>query len=208
MLIDFGPPYFSGKIFDAKPVRSELEFDNTMATVVQSCPQYAVGVQIRATPSFEEVRVEMADMKVERRPITLVTNVGSCIAICMHDSINNCGGMAHIMLPTANGASNILPYKYADTAVPALAEAIRKLGKGRVSLSAKIAGGANMFSNLKCRLLNIGERNAEAVRDALRIHRIPLLAEDVGGASGRRVSFDVATGLMHVKILNGEEKTL
>ncbi|MEM2145342.1 MAG: chemotaxis protein CheD [Candidatus Jordarchaeaceae archaeon] len=187
-------------------VRPKFEFDKKGISV-QSCQQYAPLAQIELTPSLE-VRVDMADMKVEKRPVTLVTNVGSCIAICIHDSTNNCGGMAHIMLPTANGANNSLPFKYADTAVPALAENIKKLGKGKVNLLAKIAGGANMFSNLRCQLLNIGEKNAEAVKVALKTYRIPLIAEDVGGSSGRRVAFDVATGVMRVKTIDGDEKVL
>ncbi|MEM3731128.1 MAG: chemotaxis protein CheD [Candidatus Bathyarchaeia archaeon] len=170
-------------------------------------PSYAM-VKASAVP-VEEVRVDMADMKVERRPVSLVTNVGSCIALCMHDSLNLCGGMAHIMLPNSNNPKNeALPYKYADTAVPALIEALRKVGGGKVQLSAKIAGGANMFSNLKCQLLNIGDRNTQAVKEALRAHGIPLKAEDVGSNYGRRVSFNVVTGVMTVKNINGVEKVL
>jgi len=165
-------------------------------------------VQAQAVPTMEEIRVEMADMKVSRRPVEFITSVGSCVAICMHDSISKCGGLAHIMLPNSSMTiHDSLPYKYADTAVPALAEVLRKFGEGKIQLSAKITGGANMFRNLD-NSLNIGARNVEAVKEALTVNGIRLLAEDVGGAHGRRVAFNVVTGIVLIQSLSGETKRL
>lgn len=153
-----------------------------------------------------EIRVDMANMKIEKKPVWLVTNVGSCVALCLYDPINKCGGLAHIMLPYANGNSTDLPCKYANTAVPALAESIQKLNGRKTRLTAKIAGGASMFSDIKCPIINIGKKNVEAVKGALKANNIPLLAEDVGGNHGRRVSFNTATGVMVVRSLKGAEK--
>lgn len=155
------------------------------------------------TPQPEEVRVDMADMKIERRPVSLVTNVGSCVAICIHDPINKCGGLAHIMLPSSRICrKEVLNSKYADTAVPALTKALQKSGKCSFALSAKIAGGANMFPNLNSNSMNIGSKNVEAVKQALAEHGIKLLSEDVTGTYGRKVTFNVATG--EVKVRNGK----
>ncbi len=94
--------------------------------------------------------MDMADMKAENRPVELVTSVGSCVAICLYDSKNKCGGLAHIMLPnSAIAPQELLPSKFANTAVPALAKLIKKISVYPSLLSAKIAGGANMFPNLK-----------------------------------------------------------
>lgn len=153
----------------------------------------------------EEVRVDMAEMKVENRPIELVTSVGSCIAICMYDQKNRCGGLAHIMLPTAAIAPNEqLPSKYADTAVPALIEGIQKIAKKEGCLSAKMVGGANMFSNIKNNTLEIGAKNIVAVRETLGNYGVRLTGVDVGGTHGRRVSFNVETGVTSVRQFNGE----
>ncbi|MBC7130173.1 chemotaxis protein CheD [Candidatus Bathyarchaeota archaeon] len=151
----------------------------------------------------------MADAKIENKSLWLVTNVGSCIALCMYDKFNRCGGMAHIMLPKSNGnGARVLPYKYADTAVPALANAIRKMGNGKSFLIAKIAGGASMFSDIKCHLIKIGQKNIETVKEALSANNIPLVAEDVGGNHGRKIAFNVTTGTVIVRSLNGVEKKL
>jgi chemotaxis protein CheD len=160
-------------------------------------------IEARTQPTLEEVRVNMAEMKVESKPIELVTSVGSCVAICMHDSTRMCGGLAHIMLPkSAKATQEPLPAKFADTAVPALAKAIRKLSGKEARLTAKIAGGANMFPNMNA--LNIGSKNIQAVKTALAANKIRLTAEDVGGSYGRRITFNIRTGAATVRRLNGE----
>ena len=45
-------------------------------------------------PQVEEVRVDTAKMKVENRPVELMTSVGSSIARCVYDSIHKCGGFS------------------------------------------------------------------------------------------------------------------
>jgi chemotaxis protein CheD len=113
------------------------------------------------------------------------------------------------MLPTSKiTKNNILPSKYADTAVPALTESLRKINKNNSFLTAKIAGGANMFPNLKANSLNIGEKNVDAVKDALTEKGIKLLAEDVKGTYGRRVTFNVVTGSVGVRNGNGDVKEI
>ena len=153
----------------------------------------------------EEIRVNMACMKVGNTPQWLVATVGSCVAVCLFDGVKRCGGMAHIMLPSGGKDKDILPYKYADTAVPALVESLQKMGCKKTDLVAKIAGGANMFYDQKIRVVNVGSRNVEAVKKSLACHDIPLVASDVGGTYGRRVSFNVYTGIMVVKSFNGEK---
>jgi len=175
---------------------------------VQTCeinelqPIIATTTEATTKTNLEEIRVNMAEMKAEKKPVTLVTSVGSCVAICLYDAVNMCGGLAHIMLPkSAIAPHESLPGKFADTAVPSLANAIRKLCKNEGRLSAKIAGGANMFPNINA--LNIGAKNVEAVKEALAENKIRLIAEDVGGSHGRRISFDVKTGNVTVKVFNG-----
>jgi chemotaxis protein CheD len=173
-----------------------------LQTVLQTETLQTITTEIHARAALEEVRVNMAEMKVESKPIELVTSVGSCVAVCMHDPVRMCGGLAHVMLPrSAIAPQEPLPAKFADTAVPFLAHAIRKLGGTEGRLNAKIAGGANMFPNMNA--LNIGLKNIDAVKAALASHRIRLAAEDVGGSSGRRITFNIRTGVATVRRFNG-----
>jgi chemotaxis protein CheD len=163
-------------------------------------------------PQLEEVRVDMAGMKVDSRPVELLTSVGSCVGICVYDSIHRCGGLAHIMLPHSNlGPQEPLPSKFADTAVPALLTGIRGLTgitSTETRLTAKIAGGANMFANTGANGLDIGTKNVTAVKKALDEHKIRVIGEDVGGNHGRRINFNLASGAITIKLHSGEIRKL
>lgn len=175
----------------------------------QSEPFITIDSNTNTHPQLEEVRVDMAEMKVESKPVELLTSVGSCVGICIYDSIHRCGGLAHIMLPhSSHGSQEPLPSKYADTAVPALIKGVRELTGSASRLSAKIAGGANMFTGTGANGLDIGAKNIKAVKSALVAHRVRLIGEDVGGTYGRRITFNLASGIMIVRLHNGETKKL
>jgi chemotaxis protein CheD len=179
-----------------------------VCTQTESASVYITASQLEPKSALEEVRVDMAGMKVESKNVELVTSVGSCVAICLHDPVNKCGGMAHIMLPDSSIAPReLLPSKFADTAVPALIREIRRQGGGSF-LQAKIAGGANMFPTIKASSMNIGAKNVEATKQILAAHNIRLLGEDVGGEKGRRVTLNVKSGVVTVVSFKGEEKKL
>ena len=87
-------------LYERTPVQGPLE-KITFAGITET-QEIAVSCENHQAPiisTLEEVRVEMADMRADCRPIELVTNVGSCVAICIYDPTNKCGGLAHIMLP-------------------------------------------------------------------------------------------------------------
>jgi chemotaxis protein CheD len=164
---------------------------------------------LQEKPDIKEVRVAMAEMKVESKPVELVTSVGSCVAICLYNSTNRCGGLAHIMLPnSAIAPQDFPPCKFADTAIPALANAVREITGKDARLSAKIAGGANIFKFENTPGPTIGAKNVSAVRSALGANGIRVVAEDVGGSYGRRISFNIGSGVVDIRLSTGEIKHL
>jgi chemotaxis protein CheD len=178
-----------------------------LRTVQQTQALPPVMVETATNAALEEIRVNMAEMKAESKPVEFVTSVGSCIAICMHDPMKMCGGLAHIMLPdSAIAPRESLPAKFADTAVPALVKALVRLGGSQSRMYAKIAGGANMFPETNA--LSIGSKNVEAVKTMLTKHKIRLAAEDVGGSCGRKITFNTATGTATVRQFNGAVKKI
>ena len=90
--------------------------------------------------------------------------------------------------------------KFADTCIDMMMEELMKKNVTKSALKAKIAGGAQMFSvSLKSDNLNIGKRNAEAVKAKLKSLNIPLIAEDIHGNSGRTITFDIETTNLNIK---------
>jgi chemotaxis protein CheD len=102
------------------------------------------------------------------------------------------------VLPSAEGRTDAVG-KFADTAVPALLDAVVELGARPTRLEAVLVGGASMFSFGGGAGMEIGERNDAAVRDELAALRIPIAAADTGGSRGRTVRVDVHTGVVTAK---------
>ena len=154
--------------------------------------------------------VGISDLKVCRAPDIVVTYaLGSCIGICMADTVAGVGGLSHIMLPDSTQSQNgkDMPMRFADTAVPMLINQLVSMGASRSRLTAKIAGGAVMFAAASDRF-NIGERNIAAVTEALKKANIPIVAKDVGLDYGRTVYFYPETGIMEVKAASKGVKQL
>jgi chemotaxis protein CheD len=139
----------------------------------------------------------------------LVTiGLGSCVGVAVVDRAAGVAALAHVMLPEAIGSGDAPAGKYADRAVPALVAAAQERGARRVRLEAVIAGGAQMFSTEIGSALDVGSRNAAAVKRALEQARIPLRAEQTGGGRGRTMRVHVAPARVTVKEAGGREHDL
>ena len=127
--------------------------------------------------------------------VLVCLGLGSCVALCYHDPVAKVGGMAHIVLPSSEGRALGSPGKFADTAVPALIEAVTKAGGLKSRLSVRIAGGAQMtMASEASGIFSVGGSNIEATKTALRREGLRVLAEDTGGAAGRTVRLAAGSG--------------
>lgn len=151
-----------------------------------------------------EVKVGIADLNVVLDPGTIMTiGLGSCIGIALYDKTKKLAGLAHIMLPDSSQfKSSSNPMKFADSAIPMLIEKMEKQGANKRNLIAKIAGGASMFNFTdKSIISDIGKRNSDAVKKALKSEQIPIVAEDIGGGKGRTMILEASTGKVILKIV-------
>lgn len=158
------------------------------------------------------VSVGISDLNIVKAPDILVTYaLGSCVGICLYDPVVKVAGLSHIMLPSSVGANNgaSQPYRFADTALPLLVSKMEVMGASHARMKAKIAGGAQMFASItNSSISNIGQRNTQAVKEALMKLRIPIVADDTGANYGRTVFFNAEDGAMRVKSATKGEWTL
>ncbi|QOY34495.1 chemotaxis protein CheD [Anaerobacillus isosaccharinicus] len=154
----------------------------------------------------EIVKVGMADLNVAKPPKKIRTSgLGSCVGVVIYDETTKICGMAHVMLPNSSlGKSETMnKAKYADTALDVLLENLSKLGAKKSQLKAKLAGGSQMFKfSSSSEMMRIGPRNVEAVKEKLRELRISIVAEDVGGSSGRTIEFDPVTSKLSIRTVS------
>ncbi|MEZ4585638.1 MAG: chemotaxis protein CheD [Gemmatimonadales bacterium] len=147
------------------------------------------------------VLVRVSDLVVADAPARLAAvALGSCVAIVLHEPTARIGGMAHVLLPSqAMSRDRGHPGRFAQTAVPTLVERMIARGARAPAITARLVGGASMFTNLTPPgTIQMGDRNVVAAREALHRHGIRLVAEAVGGDFGRTAELDVDTGRLSI----------
>ena len=132
--------------------------------------------------------------------------LGSCIGLALVDRRTGVAGLAHVVLPASDGhAAGQNPLKFADHAVPELIRRVTKLGAAK--LEAVLVGGASMFA-VSSSALEVGQRNEAAVREHLKVHRIPVIAHQTGGNRGRTIRVYVADMRVTVREAGGKDADL
>ncbi|WP_320051874.1 chemotaxis protein CheD [uncultured Acetobacteroides sp.] len=133
------------------------------------------------------------------KPHRVVTVLGSCVSVCLWDPILLIGGINHYMLPFWNGNGLASP-KYGNIAIEKLIERMLLLGSSKANLRAKVFGGGEVIET-NIANFRIGERNIAIAKELLEAHRIPIVAQSVGGKNGRKLMYVTATGEVFQKII-------
>jgi chemotaxis protein CheD len=158
-----------------------------------------------------EVIVRVADLRTGQGSDVLMTvGLGSCVAILLHDPQVRVGGLAHVLLPSpALARKDTNPAKFPQTALPRLLELMAQHGASTRRVTARLVGGASMFSGLaQPGTIQMGERNIVACRQVLYQHGLALTGEATGGDYGRTVKLWVADGRVEVTSVAHGVRTL
>ena len=149
----------------------------------------------------DEIIVRVADLRAGSGSDVLVTiGLGSCVAILLYDATARVGGLAHVLLPSpALSRKDGNAAKFPQTAVPRLVELMCEKGASIRRMSARLVGGASMFTGLGAPgTIQMGERNIVASRQALHHQGIAIVGEATGGDFGRTVRLSVADGRVEI----------
>jgi len=150
----------------------------------------------------EAAKILPGEYYYTHKPMVIVTVLGSCVSACVRDRVSGIGGMNHFMLPDGGGDADSptsASMRYGAYAMEVLINQLLKAGARRENLEAKVFGGGNVLRGFTA--INVGERNAQFVRDFLRAEKIRTVAEDLNDVHPRKVYFFPATGKVLVKKL-------
>lgn len=128
-------------------------------------------------------------------PITIHAVVGNCVSVCLWDTRQSIGAMAHFLQPSAPNQAMATP-RYGNAATLGVIRLMKEAGSRPADIVAQIIGGAShpAFGDP-----DMGARNVLSARNVLENAHIAIHAEDTGGGMGRKVAFDTATG--HVIVM-------
>jgi chemotaxis protein CheD len=149
---------------------------------------------------MESIGMGMMAVRRDQDDELFAIGLGSCIGLAVLDRSARVAGLAHIVLPASHDQDGE-PGKFADRAVPELIFRMRLQGAVARRMEAVMVGGARMFATGE---LDIGARNAEAVRDALGAVKVRVHAEAIGGTLGRSVRVNAANGTVTMKEVGGK----
>lgn len=121
--------------------------------------------------------------------VVMTTLLGSCIAVCLHDPVARLGGMNHFLLGATPAEDRRTSrhdlQRYGVHAMEVLINALMVRGAERTRLKAHCYGGADVVLGFG----KIGTQNAAFTRRVLAAECIPVVHEDLGGRTARRVEF-------------------
>lgn len=137
-------------------------------------------------------------------PCRFVTVLGSCVAVCLYDSIAKIGGINHYLLPGAPLQQEGSPWRWSDASIQELMRQVIERGATARRLKAKVFGGAQISPrNVHCGF-KIGERNIEQALALLDRHGVEIISRSIGGHAGRKIVFESHTGNAWVKHLRDQ----
>lgn len=163
--------------------------------------QFATNIYYDRNFDCDAAKILPGEYYYTQKDMLIVTVLGSCVSACIRDRISGIGGMNHFMLPDGGDADSPVSasMRYGTYAMEVLINDVLKAGARRENLEAKVFGGGNVLRGFIA--INVGQRNAQFVRDFLRAENIRVVAEDLNDIYPRKVYFFPRTGKVLVKKL-------
>jgi chemotaxis protein CheD len=163
--------------------------------------QFATNVYYDRTFDCDAAKILPGEYYYTCKDMMIVTVLGSCVSACIRDRVTGIGGMNHFMLPDGGDADSPVSasMRYGTYAMEVLINDLLKAGAKRENLEAKVFGGGNVLRGFVA--INVGERNAQFVRNYLKAENIRVIAEDLNDIYPRKVYFFPRTGKVLVKKL-------
>jgi chemotaxis protein CheD len=145
--------------------------------------------------------IHVGEIFVGVRPTEINTILGSCVAVCLYDNVENIGAMNHYLVPLWN-ENGLQSPKYGNISIPKMIDNMVNIGCKIHNIEAKIFGGANVIE-VKQEEMMIGKKNIIIAKEVLREYNIKITAHDVGGSKGRRIMMRSDTGKIFLKYTQG-----
>ncbi len=141
-----------------------------------------------------------SNIYISKIETNIMTILGSCVAVCIWDSVNNVGGMNHFMLPLWNGRGLASP-KYGNIAIKKLIQKLENKGGQMKYMKAKVFGGGEVLETGSQSFL-IGKRNIAIAFELLEEFRIQVVSSSTNGKYGRKIIFNTLSGKVKLHYIN------
>ncbi len=142
---------------------------------------------------------------VSQDPMIVYTVLGSCVSVCIRDTVLAIGGMNHFMLATPTGETAPDRWgtsaRYGSFAMEMLVNEILKRGGHKNRFEVKVFGGGRICEGVS----NVGAQNVTWVLDYLEREGLCPVKADVGDVFPRKVYYFTESGRVLLKKLDRVE---
>ncbi len=137
-----------------------------------------------------------SELFASKIPFTIITVLGTCVAVTLWDSKLKFGGMNHFMLP--EGGFNVdNPKRYGNHSTRMLVNRMFYLGSSKKNLKAKVVGGS--YSTLGVdSIYQVGAKNINSAIQVLNDMQVQIVEQDVGGNRARKLKFLTSKGVLYI----------
>jgi chemotaxis protein CheD len=142
--------------------------------------------------SFEKLFLYPGQLVVTRDAMEISTILGSCVSVCLFDSIRHIAGMNHFLLPVNDKYKSDIE-KYGDTSLKFMLDKILIMGSKKKDLIAQVFGGGEVLTYENSNF-NIGKNNIAMALEFICDQEIKITSKRVGGNLGARIIFNTVTG--------------
>ncbi len=164
----------------------------------------------RAHESLPVVYLRAGEAHYSDVPSLVITVLGSCLSVTMHNARLGIGGICHGLLPACSGRRGCADgcsegFKYVDCSIRRMLCMFDKAGAKRSEIEVKYFGGADMFSRKieKPGMISVGRQNILSAEAILKRAGLTIAKQDAGGLRGRKIYFFTHTGEVLLKRLTG-----
>jgi chemotaxis protein CheD len=164
-----------------------------------------------------QVYLKPGELLVSHEPVSVVTVLGSCVAVTFYSARLRVAAICHAMLPRPKHprAASVEPegerFKYLCEALPHMIAQFRQLGLSPLEVDVKLFGGGNVIGSKDADHPErwLGNVNVQTARALLDAEGFNIRAANVGGDRGRKIIFHTGTGEVRHKHLaaRGEATT-
>lgn len=154
------------------------------------------------------VYLKPGELFFSRQPAVVTTVLGSCISATFSHRRMGLAAICHAIQPRCPDRGRCrcecpAAGRYAECAIAAMARRMRSTGTRPRDMEVKLFGGAALMgkSDSQTGAICMGRQNVISAMETISSQGLILKVADVGGALGRKIIFDTATGEVLLKRL-------
>jgi chemotaxis protein CheD len=139
------------------------------------------------------------EMYFGETPALVITVLGSCVTIILYHRSLRLGAICHALLPA--GVCDEDGLRYLNCAMHEMLDRFLMRGIRTHEIEAKLFGGGKVLMDIGGGGKTVGQQNIEAALGLVESEGLKVISCDLGGISGRKISFRTDTGEVLLKRL-------